>query len=475
MGRYDSDLLNKGNKKTTTVEAFYVKPLAVWVPHLLIKNHIPCCPHCKKNNDVDVVKARWINCPKILFGIMRHKYLDTMLYPCRACKKHFAGYNKLAMQLDANVYNGYFNFYLGHGYAVDEELYCNIIESAPTQSTANIAKRLKASAYKEYYTDYKMYLAAVGYEKISKPARKRQATMEAFCPVKSDDKEFEDFRSNKIEKQADIGRIRAAINYARAQLAKDVPFTAIIKDKDDHNVHGGRNAYLPGIGSTKIRRLMDVGITSLRQLADCDPDDAAYSLLPWKKPFRNWQKLAEAHYQKLDNDLSKAEGQLAGAIQRAEKAEEDFIMYQCIMMHDDNDAETVAVPEDRWKPPLFSEFQDKKGFNGRVLSKYRIDCIVTTVFNHRKDYMECKMQGVKAEILKCDFNYKIASKIRVWTKAGQSFSPFSCIVTIQNEDGQTVFWKALRNSESFREIEDDLIRLRQRLDRNKLTTREDFD
>jgi hypothetical protein len=46
-GSYDSNLLNKGNKNTTKVDHFYVKPLACWVPHLLIKNHVPTCPRCE--------------------------------------------------------------------------------------------------------------------------------------------------------------------------------------------------------------------------------------------------------------------------------------------------------------------------------------------------------------------------------------------------------------------------------------------
>jgi hypothetical protein len=52
-------------------------------------------------------------------------------------------------------------------------------------------------------------------------------------------------------------------------------------------------------------------------------------------------------------------------------------------------------------------------------------------------------------------------------KAGCSFSPYKCIVTIQNEDSLTVFWKALKHSESFSEIVDDLKRLRDRLNRNR--------
>jgi hypothetical protein len=76
------------------------------------------------------------------------------------------------------------------------------------------------------------------------------------------------------------------------------------------------------------------------------------------------------------------------------------------------------------------------------------------------------MMGLNASLLKIDFNYKIAKKIRVWTKQGQSFTPFKCIVTVQNEDGLTVFWKALKHSKSIMEISPDLIRLRERLNGN---------
>ena len=97
--------------------------MAVWVPHLIIHNHVPACPNCKKNKYVDVTKARWINSPKILYGVDSHRYLDTQLYPCHGCARRFAGYNKASMQVDANVYYGYFNFFLGKHYAVDEQLY----------------------------------------------------------------------------------------------------------------------------------------------------------------------------------------------------------------------------------------------------------------------------------------------------------------------------------------------------------------
>ena len=171
--RHDSTLQNASVSKKTRVEAFYVKSLAVWVPHLLFNNHVPSCPHCKKSDHVDTSRGRWINTPKILYGLHRHRYLDTWLYPCRRCSRHFAGYNKASMQLDAAVYYGFFNFYVGYGYAVDEELYRHVVLEASLESTATIAHRLQRLAHDAYYGDYQLYLSAVGLGKIDTRPKKK--------------------------------------------------------------------------------------------------------------------------------------------------------------------------------------------------------------------------------------------------------------------------------------------------------------
>jgi hypothetical protein len=149
----------------------------------------------------------------------------------------------------------------------------------------------------------------------------------------------------------------------------------------------------------------------------------------------------------------------------------EYVNYTILEQQDGDDAgqDDNAVPQEQeveeW-PPQFSKFKDKKGYNGHVLSKFAVDSVATTVFDQRKAFMEAKMKCLCATILKIDFNYKLAAEICVWTKQGQSFCPFQCIVTIQNEDGLTVFWKALRHSESFTEIKEDLVLLRERLNRN---------
>jgi hypothetical protein len=100
---------------------------------------------------------------------------------------------------------------------------------------------------------------------------------------------------------------------------------------------------------------------------------------------------------------------------------------------------TATDDSSEQRPSLFSEFAAKTECNGRVLSKYRVDSTVTSVFNHPMTFMEAKMMVLMASILKIDVNYKLASKIRVRTKQGHNFSPFKCLVTVQNEDGLSVF------------------------------------
>jgi hypothetical protein len=175
-GSYDNQLLNKANKNTTSVNTFYVKSLASWVPHLLFQNFVPTCPHCKSKEFVDATRARFVNSPIVLYGAATNRYLDACLYPCNKCNRSFAGYNKQSMQLDASVYYAYFKFYLGPGYAVDQQLYSTIIEEAATESTAMIFRRLKTHAYKRYYSDYQLYLAAVGVNKITMLHNARKET-----------------------------------------------------------------------------------------------------------------------------------------------------------------------------------------------------------------------------------------------------------------------------------------------------------
>jgi len=104
-------------------DSFYIKNVAVWVPHLLLPNHIPTCPNCKRSSGVDLSKAEFVERPKILHGIRSHRYLDTMSYKCMVCNKSFTGYNPKSLEQDAAKVLGIFTFYICKGFGVDEECY----------------------------------------------------------------------------------------------------------------------------------------------------------------------------------------------------------------------------------------------------------------------------------------------------------------------------------------------------------------
>jgi len=152
------------DKKINT-DSFYIKPIACWVPHLLIPRHVPYCPHCKKNTHEDTASSRWVAFPKILYGMTSHKYLDTKLYPCKSCNHEFTGYNKESLALDAQVIVGYFNIYLAGKCAVNSELYSFIV-NAPDTSSARIARHLQKLYSDNYFTDYQIFLHAVRAERI---------------------------------------------------------------------------------------------------------------------------------------------------------------------------------------------------------------------------------------------------------------------------------------------------------------------
>jgi hypothetical protein len=160
---------------------------------------------------------------------------------------------------------GYFNYYLGHGYAVDEDLYKTIVDLANTQSTASIAQRLKRLQYGEYLDQYQLYLGAVGLDKV-KPQRKKQQTITSMFPKLSGDPELDRLlKERKAKQKMDAGRLRLLMNCAHNRHAMDITLRSIIlKDKDNHNIHGGQLNTIPGLGGTKLRKLISCNILSTK-------------------------------------------------------------------------------------------------------------------------------------------------------------------------------------------------------------------
>ena len=119
-------------KKQLDASSFCIKPVAAWVPHLIIPGFRPSCPHCKTPEHVDVNNSRWISKPRTLHGIRSHHCLDTKLYHCLKYKKHFTGHNKdlMSNERDANQLMGLFNFQLARTFALDEDACGAIVNSS---------------------------------------------------------------------------------------------------------------------------------------------------------------------------------------------------------------------------------------------------------------------------------------------------------------------------------------------------------
>jgi len=84
-------------------QSFYVKDLAVWVPHLMIPGYIPSCAKCGSKEGVDPQRfTRFVEFPKMLYGLNGHRYLDTVYYWCSICKGEFLGWHESTLMKDAN-------------------------------------------------------------------------------------------------------------------------------------------------------------------------------------------------------------------------------------------------------------------------------------------------------------------------------------------------------------------------------------
>jgi hypothetical protein len=109
-----------------------------------------------------------------------------------------------------------------------------------------------------------------------------------------------------------------------------------------------------------------------------------------------------------------------------------------------------------------SAFDDRDGYDGRFLSKYLIDCVQHSYFQHTKPGIVHRMTCLGGKLLSIDFQYKSAARIVVF-KNGKQFHPWKAICVVMNELGQVVWWGALKGSESITEIKPHLEKLNKRL------------
>lgn len=439
-------------QKKVYPESFYVKPLAVWVPHLLFEDFVPTCPHCKSKRNVNVTQARFQNSPKVLFGIEGHRYLDTVLYPCNLCKRRFTGYHPGTIKLDMDRYQGFFNFFFSGRFAIDEDLYSFIVgcyELKP-QRIYNV---LESLAVDRYLNNYNLYLHAVSEKKI-KLARpnvtdddRRQRTLHATHednPVQQSDREKK-LRKLKIQ----LNSKKMVLANLQLKSNNDICFKGLTKVKSSRREHTEKNQeMLPALGIGKLKKLMGTGIMNARQLMDCD-----FMPHEWCKNehLRNRFKQLKEMAKKIFDDRNRKLGEQNA---RIEILEDEIKQEEEAVRKEQDEQEEAEEGNDQPEPrvSLFSTMDDKKGYNAKILSVGRIDQMLMTDFDNRKNLQQSKMLSLPAEILKLDFSYKLPPKLDVYLGVGKCFKPYKCMFVCQNENNQTNYWKACVGNESMDEI-----------------------
>ena len=309
-----------------------------------------------------------------------------------------------------------------------------IVNAAAHQSTQSIFEKLQGIVHDKYLNDYQHYLHAVAAKKIkafnpnrSKEDGEQPTITSVFRSRKADENAAE--RKTRLL-QNELTQLRRKLRDATAAFNGDICLHDLNDKKKGRN---RRSLEIPGLGTGKISKLKGANVNTAKQLLAWAGDPAICShtvLSRWKK----WTQQALAKYKARVDDLS--------ALVKIKSDNYDFECFLCDVDKDENPladsltplAETTTRtpppdPPTVLKPAMLSKFDDQNGYNGLVLSKYRIDSIVMTEFFHRKGLQDAKMRGIHAEILKLDFNYKIAGKVRVWTGRGRSFAPFKSIGT----------------------------------------------
>ena len=347
----------------------------------------------------------------------------------------------------------------GRTYAVDDELFNFLVDAGAEQPTQAIARRIAQNVTNKYINDCQLYYAAVRSNKIKKQrsnavsSDQRQATLDRVAVRGA--KLSRNQRSMR-DMERDLQVLKRKLAFARAQTQDPVRFAPLLERKK------GRNdtvVTLKGLGKKKLSLLIEHGIESGQELLEADLVNGNYP--PDIKP--QWKDAVRDLYQERERKVLEWEEKASDKQASLDKLKEEMNLEEIVM--NEAPAERMDKPVEEALPPKFSNLKDRMGYNAQFIGTSRIDSVITTEFNHRKKITINKMMAIPAKVLKIDFNYKLASKVRVYQGPGKSFCPYKCIVTVQNEDAMTIYWRALKQSESITQIQGDLRRLKERLKR----------
>lgn len=424
--------------KKMSVDAFCVKDLAVWLPHVTVSGHVPACAKRLKKTGVDPSRCRWIEKPKTLCGSHSHRCLDAVRCCCEHCNGDFAAYHPTAICCDASEMTPVFNFRVSPGFAVDETL-CSFITTHANNTTESIY-RMTRSMHSDCWTNQAALCcrAVMGKCVRSNILPPGQSTLDVhLVPHKS---------SKLDHTRHEFARLSRELRDKESAFDGDICFADIFRRKENRNSIG--EMFL-GTGKKKLLLLMDRDMLTAKELIQHDGVDPA---IKWR-----WKEMVQGCFDKVEVELHHLR-QRHAAVKQELELEESAGEPENTNANDNNNK---AVEK---KPPMFSTLDDPVGFNCRTTSRKSIDRTVLGDFQRRKPIQHAKMRSIPATVLKIDWHHKIAKKVKVHTGRGKCFAPFKSAVSIQNEDSLTVFWKFYPGSESMDTLERDLQLLKRRME-----------
>lgn len=411
-------------------------------------NYIPSCARCGSKAHVDTNVTKWVENPKILHGTRSHRYFDTKCYSCNSCKSSFLAWHPDTLKADAQELAGILNFRFSHGFVVDDELYSTIVVESQ-ESTAAIHQKHRQMIAHNYIMDATLHYRAIMLKRVKPYSRVVEGTNQSTLDTLLVPVDNEPAARRMRRTREDLIMVERSLRLKQSSFNAPVHFSDIFQRKADRNATG-----LPfkGIGKSKCTLLISKGILTTKDLLAYDGDDP--TTLP------QWKTIVQNYYDNL-------EVQVASLLQRQKSLIDDLSLDEFVERHTDARVPTAPVGQDAQPPaeekhPPFSRLNDTVRYNARYLSKSSIDRIKITDFERRKPMLVAKMSSIKCACYKIDWHYKLPSKIKVYRGKGKSFKPYKSAVTIQNEDGLTVFWKFYPSTESMTTLAPDLERLQMR-------------
>jgi len=302
----------------------------VWLPHLIIPNYVPSCGRCLSKVAVSIDPTKWVENPKMLYGLFSHRYLDTKYYKCNDCRSDFVGWHPETLKKDAQEIAGVLNFRMSKGFAVDEALY-TFITTHNTDSTALIHHRLKKSVADNWINNATHYFKAV----LSNRVKKRNPDYLDGTNQQTLDRHLE-IIVDRAPAEKRVKRLRASLacaeeelQSAQAKASRDVQFVNIFNKKKNRNVSG-----LPfkGIGREKCLVLIKHGVISAKALLEYDKGSPAI--------LESWRDVVQACYDNLTRQVF--------MLQKKKKEAEDELkdeldLQEIFAADSDNNNETESI------------------------------------------------------------------------------------------------------------------------------------